>query len=165
VVNPGSRVAVIIPSGSLEIEAPIRAGELKYVKTGMQVEIASESRNKTWKGVVKRVGSNVDPATQSVNIFVSLNSSGREVLDGQYLEVRIPAKRIAEVMEIPRNALPRPGHVFIVEDSLLKVHPIQIEKLNEESLYFTGVKEGASVVVEPLINAFENMPVSPKPAL
>ena len=62
-------------------------------------------------------------------------------------------------MVIPRNAIFNGTKVFVVADTLLKVRDIQIHKINPESVVFSGLGEGEDLVVEPLINAHNNMRV------
>ncbi len=62
-------------------------------------------------------------------------------------------------MVIPRNAIFNGTQVFVVADTLLKVRDIQIHKINPESVVFSGLGEGEDLVVEPLINAHNNMRV------
>ena len=62
-------------------------------------------------------------------------------------------------MEIPRNAIFNGTQVFVVADTLLKVRDIQIHKINPQSVVFYGLGEGEDLVVEPLINAHNNMRV------
>ena len=62
-------------------------------------------------------------------------------------------------MVIPRNAIFNGTQVFVVADTLLKVRDIQIHKINPQSVVFSGLGEGEDLVVEPLINAHNNMRV------
>ena len=71
----------------------------------------------------------------------------------------IPGKKIKDAMEINRSAVFNGNHVYVVEDSLLKVREVSIHKVNSESVVFTGLQEGDNLVIEPLINAFNNMKV------
>lgn len=159
VVNSGTKVARITRSNRLEIELPLRTEDLDFVRPGTMVNITSSSRRNTWKGRVVRVSDIVDPTTQSVNTYIAFTPSNERVYDGQYLEVEIPGTRLKDVMEIPRNAVFNQNEIFVVKENRLSVQPIQIEKFNEETLFFSGLDEGAMVVTEPLINAYENMEV------
>ena len=60
----------------------------------------------------------------------------------------------------PENVLFNGNEVFIVQDTVLKVQKVDIHKINQETIVFTGLDEGADLVIEPLINAFNGMPVS-----
>ena len=162
VVNTGTRVARVARSNRLEIELPVRPEDLSFIKKGMKVQVVgSEESGQKWPGRISRVSSIVDPTTQSVNVYIQFDPKGEQVFDGQLLMVEIPGSRIKNVMEIPRNAVFNKNQVYVVENSHLKLKDIQIEKLNREELLFSGLEEGEWVVVEPLINAYENMEVSP----
>ncbi len=162
VVNTGTRVARIARSNRLEIELPLRAEDLSFVKPGMEVLISETGQEGTWKGRIGRVSSIVDPTTQSINVYIQFDPKGRQVFDGQLLLVRIPGSELKEVMQIPRNAVFNRDQVYVVEDNKLKAKKINIQKLNREELLFSGLEDGELVVIEPLINAYENMAVEPQ---
>lgn len=160
VVNPGSRVARIARSNRLELEVPFRTEDLNYVKRGMRVDVLSEDGTAKWQGRLSRIGSALDPATQSVNLYISFNPGGAQIFEGQFLSAEIPGNRIKDVMEIPRSAVFNRNQVYVVVDSSrLKLAEVKVEKINEESLLFSGISDGALVVTEQLFNAYENMPV------
>lgn len=160
VVNPGSRVARIARSNRLELEIPFRTEDLTYVKKGLSVAVVSEDKSLRWPGKIVRIGSALDPATQSVNLYISFNPGNSQVFEGQFLHAEIPGSRVKNVMEIPRNAVFNRNQVYVVMDSSrLKVETVNIEKLNELTMLFSGIEAGQLVVTEPLLNAFDNMPV------
>lgn len=161
VVNPGSRVARIARSNRLELELPVRKEDLPYISRNMTVDVFSEDSEKSWKGRITRIGSILDPATQAVNVYLTLNSSRGEVFEGQFLRVEVPGSRLKNVMEIPRDALVSQNEVYTITDSSrLQLSKVSIEKINKESVFFSGLEEGKMVVVEPLFNAYDNMPVT-----
>ena len=63
------------------------------------------------------------------------------------------------VMEIPRNAVFNSNEVYVVDDSILVKKKVNVEKISETTLFFSGLEKGEDVVIEPLINASENMKV------
>ncbi|MEM6801338.1 MAG: efflux RND transporter periplasmic adaptor subunit [Bacteroidota bacterium] len=159
VVNPGNRVARIARSNRLELEVPFKTEDVSFLKYGTKVSVKSEDKGSEWKGRISRIGSSLDPTTQSLNIYVQFNPGSTKIYEGQYLRVDVPITRTKAVMEIPRNALLNRNEVYIVQDSVLKVKPILVEKLNKETLFFSGLDTGTYVVVEPLLSASEDMPV------
>lgn len=159
VVNPGNRVARIARSNRLELEVPFKTEDVSFLKYGTKVSVKSEDKGSEWKGRISRIGSSLDPTTQSLNIYVQFNPGSTKIYEGQYLRVDVPITRTKAVMEIPRNALFNRNEVYIVQDSVLKVKPILVEKLNKETLFFSGLDTGTYVVVEPLLSASEDMPV------
>jgi len=63
---------------------------------------------------------------------------------------------IENAMEIPRNAVFNHNNVFTVNDDRLVIAEVTIHKINENTLVFSGLPEQTELVVEPLVNAFEN---------
>ena len=63
------------------------------------------------------------------------------------------------VMEMPRNAVFNNNTVFAVEEGRLVKQTIDIQKINETTLLFSGLAAGTELVREPLVNALENAPV------
>jgi len=160
VANPGSRIATIIRTDKLELEVPVDEYEAKWVKMGDVVKVSNESGKDEWKGRVVRKSNFINPTTQSITVFVSLSSTAQNPLyKGMYLNAEFPGVSLAKTMEIPRNAVFNTNEVFTVQDSVLKKEEIIIHKINEKTLVFSGLKQGTELVVEPLINATENLKV------
>ena len=160
VANPGSRIATIIRTDKLELEVPVDEYEAKWVKVGDVVKVTNESGANEWQGRVVRKSNFINPTTQSITVFVSLSSTVQNPLfKGMYLNAEFPGVSLAKTMEIPRNSVFNTNEVFVVQDSVLKKEEIIIHKINEKTLVFSGLKPGTELVVEPLINATENLKV------
>lgn len=156
IANPGSRIARIIKTDVLELEAPVEVGNVRWIKTGDPVIIFDETRTISWQGKVRRISEFVDPATQSVSVFVEINNQGEmSVLAGMFLIASFNSKIIQQTMEIPRQAVFNQNEVFVVVDSALRKKQINVQKINQNTLFFNGIDEGAEIVVEPLINVRE----------
>jgi hypothetical protein len=159
-VNTGAQIANMIGTDLLEIEAPVENIHSKWIKIGDKVKIYSQDRTIMMVGNVVRKADFVDMDTQSRSIFVRVTKSlENELLAGEYKLVEFPGQIIPQVMEMPRSAVFNSNEVFIVTDGKLKKEEIDVVKVNETSLIFKGLPEGAYLVVEPLINVQENSPV------
>ncbi len=160
VANPGSRVASIIKTNQLEIEVPLETDEAQWVDIGDKVHIRSENERKEFNGRVLRKANFVDPTTQSVNVYVSVDQNKvHNLYSGQYMLVEFKGMMIDNSMEIPRAAVFNLNEVFTVDSGYLDKQIIDIVKTNDHSIIFRGLEEGAELVVEPLANANENTPV------
>jgi multidrug efflux pump subunit AcrA (membrane-fusion protein) len=156
IANIGTRVAKIIDTDVLELEVPIDLQELPWISIGDKVDVLNETRSHTWNGVVARISEFIDPTTQAASVFVQVKNSGENpVYAGMYLIARFNTRAITSVMEIPRQAVFNQDEVFIVVDSTLRKHQINIQKVNQTTLIFNGLEEGTEIVVEPLINVRE----------
>lgn len=161
IANPGSRIAKLIRTDKLELEVPVDEYEAKWVKVGDVVKVTDENGEGSWQGRVVRKSNYINPTTQSITVFVSLSSTyANPLYKGMYLNAEFPGMTMAKTMEIPRNAVFNSNQVFLVRDSLLVKQEIVVHKINENTLIFSGIQEGAELVIEPLINATESMKVS-----
>lgn len=160
VANPGSRVAKIIRTDQLELEVPIEVHNADWIKFKDPVYITTEDGSREWSGKVVRKANFVDARTQSISVFVSLESTPENPLyPGMYLRAVFPGIIVRNAMQIPRNAVFNTNEVFIVKDGRLAKEQISIYKVDEKTLIFSGLEEGLDLVVEPLVNATENLKV------
>ncbi|MEQ8242664.1 HlyD family efflux transporter periplasmic adaptor subunit [Fulvivirga sp.] len=156
-VNPGNKIGTILRSDKLEMKVDVSVSDIDWVELGSQAQVVTES-GRVWEGKVARIGEFVNQNTQSIDVFIAINSDkDRKIYDGEYLRSIIPGREVKSGMLVPRNAIFDGNKVFVLQDSLLKVEEIQIHKLNAESVVFSGLQEGSELVIEPLINAHNNM--------
>jgi multidrug efflux pump subunit AcrA (membrane-fusion protein) len=160
VANPGAKLGKIINTLNLELETPVVIEDAKWIRIGKKVKVFDEGENQRWTGRVIRKSQNINPATQSINIYVALKSTPQNPLyKGEYLSAQFTGIRLKNVMEIPRNAVFNGNMVFVVKNGLLEKEEINIVKIIKDKLFFNGLKKGLYVVAEPLVNATENTKV------
>lgn len=160
-VNAGAQIARMLNTGHIEVEVPVENLQSKWVQIGDRVKIYSQNREIVMNGSVVRKANFVDANTQSRSIFVQVtNTSGHELLPGEYKLVEFSGMPVAQAMEIPRSAVFNSNEVFVVLDGKLKKREIEIVKMNETTLLFRGIEPGMKVVAEPLINVQENTDVN-----
>jgi multidrug efflux pump subunit AcrA (membrane-fusion protein) len=158
-VNPGNKIGHIIRSDKLEMKVDVTIDEIKWVKLGKSLRIDTQDGQQVWSGYVSRISEILNKDTQSIDVHIEIQGNNNELYDGQYLRATIPGRNVLEAMEIPRNAIVENDHVFIVQDSLLKMKTIDVHKINSQTVVFNGLEEGVDLVIEPLINATNDMKV------
>lgn len=160
VANPGSKLGRIINTTNLELEVPVKVINAQWLRVGQKVVVYNSNKTSSWRGKIVRKSQNVNPQTQSINIFVSISSSKiNSIFQGEYLSAEFSGIKLKNVMEIPRKTVFNKNEVFIIRDSLLVKEVIDIKKISRDKLYFNGLNEGEFIVTEPLINATENIKV------
>lgn len=155
-VNPGNNIGRLLRSDKLELRVDVATNDIHWIEIGSPARVTSENGNE-WTGTVTRIGEFVNQQTQSIDVFVSIKPGKEKIYDGEYLKTTIPGKVIEKGMVIPRNAIFNGNKVFVLNDSTLNVMAINIHKLNAETAIFSGLREESDLVVEPLINAHNNM--------
>ena len=160
IANPGSRIGEIIHTEQLELEVPIEVHNADWIKFKDPVYVSTEDGSREWSGKVVRKANFVDARTQSVSIFVGLESTPENPLyPGMYLKAVFPGIIVRNAMQMPRNAVFNTNEVFVVKDGRLAKEQISIYKVDEKTLIFSGLEEGMDLVVEPLVNATEDLKV------
>lgn len=159
-VNTGGQIANMIRTDHVEIEVPVKNAASKWIKIGDRVSVVSSDGMTNRSGKVVRKADFIDADSQSRSIFVQVQNAAKdELLPGEWKTVQFPGQKIAAAMEIPRGAVFNSNTVYTVIDGKLKKREVNVLKMNETTLIFNGIDEGLKLVVEPLINAKENMQV------
>ena len=158
-INPGTKIGTIIRTGLHELKVAVETRDIPWVQVGSPAEIYSSETQQKWTGEVARISDFVNQNTQSVDVYLTINTGKQKIYDGQFLQSAIPASTVKDGMLIPRNVLYNSNEVFVVEDTLLKVKKVFVHRTMDENVVISGLKEGESLVVEPLVNAHNNMVV------
>ncbi|MBV6645840.1 MAG: efflux RND transporter periplasmic adaptor subunit [Cyclobacteriaceae bacterium] len=156
-INPGIKIGRIMRSGLYELQVSVETKDVPWIQEGAPAKVFAEETQQLWEGQVSRISDFVNQSTQSVDVFVAIRPSNQRIYDGQFMQAAIPARIIKDGMIIPRNAIYNNNEVFVLEDTLLKTKKIDIYRLSEEVAIFGGLEACDELVVEPLINAHNNM--------
>ncbi|NQU35469.1 MAG: efflux RND transporter periplasmic adaptor subunit, partial [Bacteroidetes bacterium] len=154
IANPGSKIATMIKTDQLELEVPIRVEDIYWVNNGDDVTATTKDGLLSWTGKVIRKSDYIDPNSQSITVYVGLESTkSKPLYQGQYLKAVFSEKNLEGSMEIPRNAIFNKNMVYTVEEGKINTHKVDILKTNGTTVLFSGLDQGTMVVVEPLVNA------------
>ena len=158
IANPGSRIAKMIRTDILELEVPLGVDEIPFVKKGSFVSVDNHGKEMT--GKVNRVSDFVDPASQSIMVYVELkNTEDAPLYEGTYMKANFAETELTDVMEVPRECLFNFDEVFIVVDGKLTKRRVELVKIDKYSAFIRGLNEGDNIVIESLINAGDQMSV------
>ena len=160
-VNPGARIGKIIRSQAHELKVAVESEDILWVQQNSPVKVYSDKTRQYWNGKVVRISDYINQNTQSVDVFIAIESNGqrKRIYDGQFFRAAIPAGKVVNGMILPRNAIYNKDEVFVVQDSLLAVRKVNVMRLMEENAIVNGLDEGTNVVIEQLIGAYNNMEV------
>ena len=162
VINPGSPIATIIKTVALEVAVPIGPENISLVKLGNKVKLSSEDKKMNWEGKVSRIAQNINPNTQSIDVFVSIeNNTEQQLFNGMYVEASIYASHVVDADEISRRSFLGENTVYTVVYSLLIRKKLTVVKRNKNTVVVKGLTDGGMVVVEPIPGAVDSMKVAP----
>ncbi len=158
ITTMNGEIGRIVSTDALELIVGVSLEDAQILSKGIKLNIKSQS-GKIYKGVVNRISPFVDRATQRVNVYISFNEPGLDIIEGQLLEVTLPSKELAEVIEINREAIVGDTLIYVVKDNMLVGQPVDLVAKTSLKVYVTGIEEGATFVGESLVSPYEGMPV------
>jgi membrane fusion protein (multidrug efflux system) len=157
-VRVGQKLGEFFNPNNYELEAAVNLDDLDFVRIGNKVQLSADGFEQTWEGSVRRISDIVDPNTQTAKVFISVR--GKELREGMYLSATIQGRPLEQVVEIPRKLLQSGEQVYIVEDSSLKLHPIELAQLKPQSVVVKGIPDNTILLDEVVIGAYEGMQVN-----
>ena len=158
-VRPGQLLGEFISAGNYELETAISIRFLPFVKIGNTVQLESADIPGVWEGRISRINKKIDEATQTVKIYIEVNSS--DLREGMYLQGMLAGIEVQNAFAIPRRLLVDNDHVFVVQqDSLLEKTRVNIIEYTDEDAIVSGLNDGAKLVYEVIPGAFSGLIVS-----
>ncbi len=157
-VSPGASLATMINTTSFEMVAPVALEELKYISSGQKVVLCSTGLDKTWTGTITRIGSQIDPNTQNVPIYITVSGGGLK--DGMYLKGTIEGGEIEDVVTLPKNIFVNPTTIYVIQDSVLVEKDIQSVKRLESSVLVRGISSDDKIVTGSLAGLYDGQKVN-----
>lgn len=160
-VNPGTLIRVgqklgeFIDPSVYEIGVSVKSEFRDLLQVGKQVELYNLEKTKTWTGIVIRINGKVDTSTQTIKAFIQV--SGKDLKEGQYVEVALQAKSEDNAFEVSRNLLIENSKLYIVKDSVLDLVTINPVFENKNSVVIKGLPDGTVLLSKPVPGAQAGM--------
>lgn len=157
IANPGSKIASIIRTDLLELEVSFEVDQVKWLKKGQPVEL-DLGDNVVTQGRINRIGDLVDAKTQSVLVYVDVpNTTGQKLFEGMYMKARFYGFSLKHVMKVPRSSVFNLDEIYLVENDKLKKTRVNVVKVDQEFLYFSGPAENSLVAIVLPLNPADQM--------
>ncbi len=159
IASPGQGLASVVRTDRLEAVIPVPAEDARWIRPGDDVELTGNNGVKH-SGTVTRIADFLDPSTQSVNVYVRYFPRGEKTFKvGEFVQASFDITKPVSGFTIPREALLDQGAVYIVNDHKLRIKPVEVIRKLEDHAVVSGIKEGALVVVESLVDVNEGQKV------
>ena len=157
-VRNGQQLGVLMNTGNYELVATVALRDLKYIKVGNVVELESEDIDGSWSGRIRRINNMLDPGTQTVKVFVSV--SGKNLREGMYLKGVVNASKVENAALVPKNLLVDQEAVFIVEDTILRLLPVEVVKIMRENAILRGLNNDHTILKVKVPGSYDGMRVN-----
>lgn len=158
-VRAGQKIGDFVGVRGFEVESALSRESLGVVRLGDSVSFRTQDGGLTFAGRVSRIGSSIDPNTQSATVYCSIDHP--QMRDGLYLSGEIFSKPLEGVARLPLELLVDGEKLFTIEgDSLLRLYEVEVRHRSSKEVLVSGLPAGSSVLAEPVANAFDGMPIS-----
>ena len=154
-VRAGQNLGSFIESGIYELEVAVPSSYSSVLTLGRTVLLEQLEGNQTYKGRITRINPSIDANTQSISVFVEVESE--ELREGQYLRAVLDATPAENAIEIDRSLLVDQRQLYAVQDTLLKLIDVEVVHLTDQKAVVKGVEEGTLLVRKPIAGAFADM--------
>lgn len=156
--GPGTPIAVLARTDQYELLLPIPQDEAKLLKTGAKISIRLSESGDSLTGKLTGISQVLNIQNASVEARILLHSHKKNILNGAYAEVQIPAGKPIHSAKVPRLALVGDTAVLTVQlknssDSLgiLKLKPVSVIHRDPTYAYITdGLDSNDLVITEAL---------------
>ena len=160
-VNPGSlvrsgqKLGEFIAPTIYEIGVSVKSQFRDLLQVGKNVEVFNLEKTKSWAGKVVRINGKVDTATQTIKAFIEVK--GKDLKEGQYLEVVLEAKSEENAFEVSRKLLIDNSKLYIVKDTVLDLIVVNVVFENKNSVVVKGLEEGTQLLSKLVPGAHAGM--------
>jgi RND family efflux transporter MFP subunit len=180
-VGPGTPVADVFATDTMDVRVPLADGDLATLQTPVGF-IASAARpgppahltatvagqERRWEGRLVRTEAAIDPQTRLLYGIVEVRDpfSARlpaPLAPGLFLSVTLDGARSETFLAAPRSALKRNEFIYVVKpDNTIDVRTVRAAQTTGSEVYFrTGVAAGERVVVSHLPSPRDGLKVTP----
>lgn len=160
VTRNGTKLGELISLEDLEVEVPVPARDIQWIDYTKPVRLVSDELPGEWMGEIARIGSDVDTRTQAVNVFIQLDPEDQgALLNGVFMQARIPGKVIDSALSIPRRALYEQQYVYLIENGELTRRDVSIARMETDEVILSGgLNNGDTLVTQVLQGVAPGMP-------
>lgn len=180
-VGPGSPVAVMFSTDTMEIRVPLTNNDLASLRTPLgfaatqanpgpaaHINMMMGGRIATWEGRLVRTEAAIDSRTRLTYGIVEVRDPfgarhATPLAPGMFVTVRLEGAGRETLVAAPRSALKRNEFVWVVlPDNTIDVRQVRpAQTTADEVLFREGVADGERVVVSHLASPRQGMSVTP----
>lgn len=157
-IRPGQRLGTFLRTGQFEVRSTISLRDMPFVRPGSEASLESEDTGEAFQGRVIRIGDILDPSTQMVPVFLSLQ--GASLREGMYVRGRIYGRPDSGIVILPKDLLIQGEKVWTIRDSSLVFHPVTLVRSTRTDVLLKDLPEGTLVVRKVIPGLYEGMKVS-----
>ncbi len=156
-VRQGQKLGEFIDTSVYELELAIGKTYSDLLALGETVQLNTIDGEDTYQGVVTRINSKIDQATQTIKVYVEVKGEGLK--EGMYLEAALKAKDEPNAIRLSRKLLVNESEIYIVRDSILDIISIDPVFFSSKEMVVKGIPDGTQMLSRSIPGAYAGMQV------
>lgn len=105
-VRTGDELMTIVDLNRIKVEVQVLESQIGFLTTGRKARVRFAAfPDEEFAGRIETINPMVDKATRSARVVVSVANPGGRILPGMYARVLLDARRFADRVIVPRNAI------------------------------------------------------------
>ena len=154
-VRSGQKLGEFIDPSVYEVSVSVKSEYRNLLEIGKSVELQNLEKSQNWVGKVVRINGKVDAATQTIQAFIEVK--GKELKEGQYLEVILEAKSEGNAYEVSRKLLVDNSKLYVVKDTVLDLIDVDLVFENKNTVLVKGLPNGTQLLSKLVPGAHAGM--------
>ena len=155
-VNPGASIGTFISNENFEVTFNIPSKY--YGNINSNQEINFKINGKQFTGKIDRVDTNIDNFSQTIGVHVKISS--KDLMDGMYVETKIPLNISSEGFKISRSILFNDSFVYIIEDNnRVGTRKVEVIHYDDESVIISGLKNNTKIISSSIPGIYKGMKI------
>lgn len=160
----GSLLGKILNLEELEVEIPVPVEDIQWIDEASAVTLKSSEIDGEWTGRIARIGNTIDSRTQSIQVFIQIDSDQDfPNIVGVFFKAIIPGKQIQNAHLLPHRALYNEEYVYLISDGKLEYRQVEVARSENGSVILNGgLNAGDTLVIEAMQGVYPGMLAKPK---
>jgi len=156
-IRNGQKLGEFIDPEVFELQVALSKEYADLLKVGESVKLNNNKETKEYQGTVSRVNARIDPATQTVGVFIEVKNDALK--EGMFLQADLEAKKEKNAILIDRSLVNDRNQIFVVENDKLEALTVDPVYFSDKKAVIKGVPDGKRILSKQVSGAYVGMPV------
>ena len=155
-VNPVLPIGTFISNENFEVTFNIPSKYAGNINVNQKINF--KINDKQYIGVISRVDTNIDEFSQTIGIHATLSNKG--LMDGMYVETKIPLNLTGEGFRISRSYLFNDSYVYVAEDNnRVGMRKVEVIYYDDQSVIISGLENNTKIISSNIPGIYKGMKI------
>ena len=155
-VNPGVPIGTFISNENFEVTFNIPSKYSRNISVNQKINF--EINDREFTGKIDRVDTSIDNFSQTIGVHVKIY--GKDLMDGMYIETKIPLNISGKGFQISRSVLFNDSYVYVVEENnRVGIRKVDVIFYDDESVIISGLVNNTKIISSNIPGIYKGMKI------